>query len=411
MVSTKISFENVGALPKMEIKADGLTLIAGVNGTGKSTVLKSIYATTHAFVDFDKRKKASVIETINRAKSLIFFEQNGSGKITTNSRSSEFNLNTPDDVLMKELDTLIDLYKDDKDSRWLNLDIAKRVLSGDMDDQFAFQVIVDEMGSEFRAIEQFRSATAKDDTLLKIENDGRSLKLMMQDSKAMGYSGAILSFPQVVYYDTPFVLEMERNWSPSMHLDHRRALAELFYQDEDRSVIDKIAGDGAWNRLQDLIDEVVPGDFSVSSSKTYLEYREAGVVLRTDNIAAGMKPFGILKILLDKGKLPAGSLVLLDEPEVHLHPKWQNDLAELIVLLVKKAGVKVIMTTHSQQLALGIQVKAEEYDQHVDYYRLSKGEDGLVECADVTHSISKIYREMAEPFSVVANALWKDNTE
>lgn len=54
-----------------------------------------------------------------------------------------------------------------------------------------------------------------------------------------------------------------------------------------------------------------------------------------------------MKVLLKSGALDAGGTIILDEPEIHLHPAWQLAFAEIIVLLQKELGMHVLMSTHS----------------------------------------------------------------
>jgi predicted ATP-dependent endonuclease of OLD family len=42
-----------------------------------------------------------------------------------------------------------------------------------------------------------------------------------------------------------------------------------------------------------------------------------------------------------------GGLVLIDEPELHLHPRWQNVLMDLFIKLPKETGNQFILSTHS----------------------------------------------------------------
>jgi predicted ATPase len=47
---------------------------------------------------------------------------------------------------------------------------------------------------------------------------------------------------------------------------------------------------------------------------------------------------------------PQGSTILLEEPEIHLHPLAQSVLAELFVEASKKRKVQFIVETHSEHL-------------------------------------------------------------
>jgi len=63
----------------------------------------------------------------------------------------------------------------------------------------------------------------------------------------------------------------------------------------------------------------------------------------------------------EKQKLKAevGTLVLLENPEAHLHPKGQTSIGRLIALAVA-SGVQVIVETHSDHLMDGIRIAVKE---------------------------------------------------
>lgn len=54
------------------------------------------------------------------------------------------------------------------------------------------------------------------------------------------------------------------------------------------------------------------------------------------SLSTGVKAFLILKQLLLNGNLSDKDVIVLDEPEIHLHPEWQLLYARTIVLLQKK---------------------------------------------------------------------------
>jgi len=72
---------------------------------------------------------------------------------------------------------------------------------------------------------------------------------------------------------------------------------------------------------------------------------EEALQLELSNVASGAKSFASLLILLKTGILKKEeSLIILDEPENHLHPQWQIDYAEFIVKLVEK-GFYMLITS------------------------------------------------------------------
>lgn len=47
---------------------------------------------------------------------------------------------------------------------------------------------------------------------------------------------------------------------------------------------------------------------------------------------------------------PEGSSICIDDPEIHLHPKAQAELAELFVEIAKGENKQLLMTTHSEHI-------------------------------------------------------------
>ena len=54
-------------------------------------------------------------------------------------------------------------------------------------------------------------------------------------------------------------------------------------------------------------------------------------------------------VLFIRGHVRAGDTLIIDEPEAHLHPAAQTEMATALARLVR-AGVRVVMTTHSEWL-------------------------------------------------------------
>lgn len=73
-----------------------------------------------------------------------------------------------------------------------------------------------------------------------------------------------------------------------------------------------------------------------------------------------------------------GQLVYLEQPEIHLHPRAQFAMAEVLADAAKR-GVQVVAETHSSLLLLGIQALAAEGKLAPDLVKLhwfSRGDDG-----------------------------------
>lgn len=122
------------------------------------------------------------------------------------------------------------------------------------------------------------------------------------------------------------------------------------------------------SNLQAWMSEISPG---VNIEPT--TYKEADMatnqfgfgehILRPSNVGFGLSytlPV-VLSLLLTK----PGGLVVIENPEAHLHPKGQSYLGRLIQKTAE-AGVQVIIETHSDHILNGIRVAARLSDSYID---------------------------------------------
>lgn len=57
-------------------------------------------------------------------------------------------------------------------------------------------------------------------------------------------------------------------------------------------------------------------------------------------------------------------MVLIENPEAHLHPRGQYEMSRLICLCVE-AGAKVLVETHSDHLFDGVRIFAKKVQLHL----------------------------------------------
>ena len=58
--------------------------------------------------------------------------------------------------------------------------------------------------------------------------------------------------------------------------------------------------------------------------------------------------------------VPEGSTILLEQPEIHLHPSVQAGLADVLIDAVKTRGVQIVLESHSEHLLLRLQRRIAE---------------------------------------------------
>ena len=95
-------------------------------------------------------------------------------------------------------------------------------------------------------------------------------------------------------------------------------------------------------------------------------------------LASGIKTFVTIWEVLDQGIISEDDVLILDEPDVRLHPEWQIICAEFIVLLCTMFGLRVLLTSHSVDFihALMLFVKKYKVQDMVRLYKSSNNHDG-----------------------------------
>lgn len=115
-----------------------------------------------------------------------------------------------------------------------------------------------------------------------------------------------------------------------------------------------------WLRELDLIDrfrivEIAPG--SSRWQARVQTHAGASEVMLTD---VGFGVSQVLPVITLLHYVPKGSTVLIEQPEIHLHPLAQAGLADVIVNVAKHRKVQVILESHSEHLLLRLQRRVAE---------------------------------------------------
>ena len=118
------------------------------------------------------------------------------------------------------------------------------------------------------------------------------------------------------------------------------------------------------------------------------------------NIASGIKALGLFNSLLKGGFVNERSLLILDEPETNLHPKWQNEYAKLLCNLVK-SNIKIVIATHSPYMISALEHYSKDIENK-NFYWARKDYSESVIFEDETSSIMEnIVQKFADAFNEI----------
>ena len=408
----KLSIRNVGKLKEADVEINGITVITGENDTGKSTVGKVLWSVFNGFYEIDEKvynEKVSELEKIideiikeNVYKNLStdynsFFEIFNSTREKIAIEFLKGNKNYSED----EIKIIINNYKKDLKIENISKFVQEINETLKISDKEIIKVIVSRiMNKEFH--NQINAIFSREkmnigEISLKIKD--KEIDLKIENNEILDVQNYFLINKETMYIDNPFILD-SYDFEDENHQTH---LATNVFSENENSVISEIKVKKKLNNIYQKLNSVLSGEILENKNSKFV-YRKNGEDIDLKNLSTGLKTFAIIKMLLQNGTLEENGTIILDEPEIHLHPEWQLKFAELIVLLQKEFSMHILLTTHSPYFVSAIEVFSEKYkiDDKCKYYVAeNKGNSGVIK--DITGNTNIIFKKMARPFQDLEN--------
>ena len=135
-----------------------------------------------------------------------------------------------------------------------------------------------------------------------------------------------------------------------------------------------------------------------SNQEYYAKRKETSGLIKIPNLSTGIKSFLIIRRLIENGSLKEKDVLILDEPEIHLHPEWQLIYAELIVLIQKVFDLTVFITSHSPYFIEAIEIFTKKHNTQTttNFYLTNKENKDIT--IDKVETTEKIFQLLASPF-------------
>lgn len=408
----KLSIKNLAKIRQAEIELNGLTVIAGDNDTGKSTVGKAIYAMFNGFRNMTRtvhnqrcRSLAYVVfNAITVYDAFHFQEPSVSGTINE--------LNELEDTLKKEHELTADLVID-KARTLVNSRYSFDILSdkeklGNMKQRLTKilqvsdgEIACQRVGVMFDRVFQHQSNSLQKESVaeLQMQIKNQMVNAVLKDNVCTDANIDFNLNNSAIYIDNPFIIDRLSEAYYSHDALMMNSLERRLRKRQKVDLVTNIVNNKTLNAVMKIIDDIVPGVFAENDNVFTLIRPEWKEPLNVANLSAGVKSYAIFKLLIQNHQLLENDVVILDEPEIHLHPSWQQKYAEFLVLFQKAFALTILLTTHSPYFLNAIDVYSRKYDslKNVKYYQTEVTEDSRVCLLDVTDNLETIYAKMAAP--------------
>lgn len=127
---------------------------------------------------------------------------------------------------------------------------------------------------------------------------------------------------------------------------------------------------GHWLRAMGMIDSFRVEEIAEGSNiwKAHVRTRPGASEVQLTDVGFGVSQ--VLPVITLLQYVPEGSTVVLEQPEIHLHPLAQAALADVIIQAATHRKVQVILESHSEHLLLRLQRRIAEQAVSADDVKL-----------------------------------------
>lgn len=416
----KLILENIGLLQHAEITLHKLCVIAGENDNGKSTVGKIVFCIVKAINRYKEDLQESKEFLVGEKTEEIYFRLRYGIKrsapealdvlrsfrmFSTHRMSAPEQLSALDETIQRVFALVAFAPDAQQEILALRHELKAILEQPENVSQSIENAFSKVFASEFDGCLLLQGAT--EGRIQLIENDLPLIDLKVRDYGVFLSSNVEpVALKDATFIESPLILNNHDLLARSQTLfdmDQRRAgrVGQPFTTLHTKDLFEKLLmpvlpfdafeQDKAdfFEEIQDIID----GEVSYDRRDRNFVFRRRGESVSIKNTASGIKVFGLLQILIGNEFVAKNTVLIFDEPENHLHPKWQLKLAQMLVKLVEK-GVYVLVSSHSPYMieALKRGVDREDLTHHA---RFCLAKNRTIEDQD---SLSEIFEVLAEPF-------------
>ena len=416
----KLSFVN--KIKQANIKLNGLTVIAGPNSSGKSTigrtlfsVVKAIANTKNAGEEDNKRLLRKHIESFySRLQGLnhkIDYDSYGFPRF-----SNDF------EKLFIETEDKDKFISNVKNILWKHnlVPRQRKLLEEDLENIRICWDNKDNPAASLKTELQYLIESEFMNTLCSVGHETTSVELQSEGNPRICFEAMNNQIVKVFYDEkNPFISDATYIESPLyVHLADAIMAAKTWRETEGRTSFASMPI--VPSHIKDMVEKVVwasqqpdrlisskinmnditGGKMDYDTTSHQLVFKEGNNSFTTVNVASGIKSLSIVQLLENTKIIGPERLLIWDEPENHLHPEWQVRFAEKLVNLAN-SGIPILVTTHSPYFLQAIRYYSaiEKMSKYTNFYTPEEDEKHLETMTDVTDDLTSVFAKLAEPLN------------
>ena len=154
-----------------------------------------------------------------------------------------------------------------------------------------------------------------------------------------------------------------------------------------------------WLQRLELIDSyrLLPDLEEKGRYELYVTKYKGGPEVHLTDVGFGVSQ--VLPVLILCYYAPEGSILILEQPEAHLHPKVQSELADVLIDVVKNRNIQIILESHSEHLLHRLTRRIAEEE-------ISAKDIALYSC-QINEGVSEIEQLKMDEYGNISN--WPQN--
>ena len=422
MSNINLDIVDFGPINKANIELKKLNVIAGTNGSGKTTSSKLLYCFLTS--NSDEKEYLTNMSINRRIRSTI------------NYLLDNFEFEFKNELELRRLDSELLFKSDDNLHNFQftdNINLLKKIVNesqiknkkeylekinaieyaleiNSIGHRQFFEVSNSLLNSEFRINDlnfekshvQFYGKQKDNEFLCKLDYNESKIGFIIDKGDLSS-----INIKNIIYIDSPSIFNSKR-MSESVILRnqpyHLRFLSRILSTHKNNDDVYDSLFNQKLDKFKDKITEILGGFIYYDDEKEEFFFKKDDKDYSMNNTASGVKQLGIIQMLLSIRKLTENSFIIMDEPEVNIHPEWQLKLAEIIVLMIKELNIPLFINSHSPHFIEALEVYSGKYGlvDESKFYLSEEDENGKYNFREIKRkNLNQLYNNLGKPYDTV----------